>query len=86
MITLNRPDAKNAIDAGMTEGLMIAIERIKATPSIRIVFLTGAGPMFCAGGDPKGFQARPHAHTCAHTCAHTRARACVLAVAAWACF
>jgi len=57
MITLNRPDAKNAIDAGMTEGLMIAIERIKATPSIRIVFLTGAGPMFCAGGDPKGFQA-----------------------------
>ena len=55
-ITLNRPDAKNAMDDKVTTGLMIATARVKATPSLRVVFLTGNGPMFCAGGDPKGFQ------------------------------
>jgi len=37
---------------------MIAVKRVQQTPSLRVVFLTGAGPMFCAGGDPKAFQVR----------------------------
>ena len=56
VVTLNRPDAKNALDSALTTGLMLAIARIKALPSLRVVFLTGAGAMFCAGGDPKAFQ------------------------------
>lgn len=55
VITLNRPQNKNAIDDKITEGLVLAVERIHATPSLRVVFLTGNGAMFCAGGDPKGF-------------------------------
>ena len=57
VISLNRPDAKNAINAGMQQGLELSIARVKASPSIRVVFLTGNGAMFCAGGDPKMFQA-----------------------------
>ena len=57
VITLNRPAEKNAIDDGVTTGLRLAVERIERTPSMRVVFLSGAGNMFCAGGDPKSFQA-----------------------------
>ena len=56
IITLNRPAAKNALDDKITAGLWKAIARVKCTPSMRVVFLTGAGAMFCAGGDPKSFQ------------------------------
>jgi len=57
VITLNRPEAKNAIDGNIDGGIRLSIARVKATPSMRVVFLTGNGAMFCAGGDPKGFQA-----------------------------
>ena len=56
VITLNRPDAKNAMNDELTAGLALAIARIRATPSVRVCFLTGSGAMFCAGGDPKSFQ------------------------------
>ena len=56
VITLNRPDAKNALNAPVTKGIELGIKRIKASPSVRVCFLTGNGAMFCAGGDPKGFQ------------------------------
>jgi len=56
VIALNRPSEKNALDERLMLGLRIAIERVKAAPLLRVVFLTGNGPMFCAGGDPKGFQ------------------------------
>jgi len=56
VMTMNRPAEKNAIDDNISAGLMLAIKRIKATPSLRVVFWTGNGAMFCAGGDPKGFQ------------------------------
>ena len=56
VITLNRPEAKNAMDGPLTIGLQLSIQRVKAMPSLRVVFLTGNGAMFCAGGDPKGFQ------------------------------
>mmetsp|Transcript_28900 Transcript_28900/g.47941 ORF Transcript_28900/g.47941 Transcript_28900/m.47941 type:complete len:287 (+) Transcript_28900:104-964(+) len=56
-ITLNRPEAKNAMNTQINAGLTLSMKRILATPTLRIVFLTGNGPMFCAGGDPKSFQA-----------------------------
>ena len=57
VITLNRPAAKNALDDKADYGLKLAIMRVKCSPSLRVVFLTGNGAMFCAGGDPKSFQA-----------------------------
>jgi enoyl-CoA hydratase/carnithine racemase len=56
VITLNRPNEKNALDERLSLGLLIALARIRARPSLRVVFLRGSGPMFCAGGDPKEFQ------------------------------
>jgi enoyl-CoA hydratase/carnithine racemase len=58
VITMNRPNEKNALTDELSIGLRIAIERVKQSPSLRVVFLTGAGTMFCAGGDPKAFQVR----------------------------
>jgi len=56
VITLNRPADKNAIDERVTTGLFLALARIKKSPKLRVVFITGEGNMFCAGGDPKEFQ------------------------------
>lgn len=50
-VTLNRPDAKNRLDAeGMTL-LQQAMERAAADPAVRVVVLTGTGNTFCAGAD-----------------------------------
>ena len=54
-ITLNRPDAANALDAQMGHELMLASIRASEDPSVRAVILTGAGKMFCGGGDLKHF-------------------------------
>ncbi len=56
-ITLNRPDAANAFNLTMTRELMEASIRCDEEPDIRAVLLTGAGKMFSAGGDVKGFVA-----------------------------
>jgi E-phenylitaconyl-CoA hydratase len=50
-ITLNRPDAMNAMDADLTARLMAALERVRDDDSIRVGVLTGAGRAFCAGAD-----------------------------------
>ena len=63
VVTMNRPEAKNALDASVSQGLMIALKRIQQSPQLRVVFLTGNGNMFSAGGDPKEFQrVRAHVH------------------------
>ena len=53
-ITLNRPDAMNALSGPMCSELLEAIGRIERDPGIRVVVLTGAGRAFCAGADLKG--------------------------------
>lgn len=53
-LTLDRPKA-NGIDLDMGRALMHAAIRCHEDPAIRAVLLTGAGPMFCAGGDLKHF-------------------------------
>jgi 2-(1,2-epoxy-1,2-dihydrophenyl)acetyl-CoA isomerase len=56
-LTLNRPDAANGIDLGLGRDLMQAAIRCDEDAAIRAVVLTGAGRMFCAGGDLKAFAA-----------------------------
>ena len=56
-LTMNRPEARNALTGEMQAGLAEAIPRLAADPSVRLVVLTGAGGAFCAGGDVKGFAA-----------------------------
>jgi 2-(1,2-epoxy-1,2-dihydrophenyl)acetyl-CoA isomerase len=50
-LTLNRPSHGNAIDMPLAEALCDAAQLCAADDSIRCVVLTGAGKMFCAGGD-----------------------------------
>lgn len=50
-LTLNRPESGNAIDLEMARALGDAALRCEDDPAIRCVVLTGAGRMFCAGGD-----------------------------------
>ena len=57
VLTLNRPEARNAMSGGMTEGLARALEVAETSRSIRAVVITGAGGAFCAGGDVKGMAA-----------------------------
>ena len=57
-ITLDRPDAANAIDLALGRELMHAAIRCDEDASVRAVLLTGAGKMFCAGGDLKSFAAQ----------------------------
>ena len=58
IITLNRPQARNAMSSEMTVGLARALEYAERTASVRCVVVTGAGGAFCAGGDVKGMAAR----------------------------
>lgn len=53
-ITLNRPQARNALDATMTAELDQTLAQIARDDSVRVVVLTGAGGCFCAGGDVRG--------------------------------
>jgi 2-(1,2-epoxy-1,2-dihydrophenyl)acetyl-CoA isomerase len=50
-LTLNRPDKGNAIDPPLARALLDAAITCSSDPTIRCVVLTGAGRMFCAGGD-----------------------------------
>jgi 2-(1,2-epoxy-1,2-dihydrophenyl)acetyl-CoA isomerase len=66
-VTLNRPEARNALDFAMRGELLAALDEIEASPTTRVVILTGAGGHFCAGGDVKAMRRR-------HTAAEGRGR------------
>ena len=51
MLTLNRPERLNALNAALTQALLAAIERAAAAPDCRAILITGAGRGFCAGAD-----------------------------------
>jgi enoyl-CoA hydratase len=54
LLTLNRPDQRNCVDGGLAEALGDAIDDFAASPSARVLVLTGAGELaFCAGADLK---------------------------------
>ncbi len=50
-LTLNRPQALNALSAALREALVAALRALDADDAVRVVVLTGAGKAFCAGLD-----------------------------------
>jgi|TARA_B110000240_G_C13426656_1_gene421885 enoyl-CoA hydratase len=53
IITLNRPEARNAVSQQLAEDLEAAIDRLEADDALWIGILCGNGPAFCAGADLK---------------------------------
>jgi 2-(1,2-epoxy-1,2-dihydrophenyl)acetyl-CoA isomerase len=53
-LTLNRPDARNAMSGEMNDALQAQLASAELDPEVRCIVLTGAGKGFCAGGDVKG--------------------------------
>jgi 2-(1,2-epoxy-1,2-dihydrophenyl)acetyl-CoA isomerase len=54
-LTLNRPDAYNALNLALGRELFAAVLEVDDDPEVRCVVITGAGKAFCAGGDVKDF-------------------------------
>jgi enoyl-CoA hydratase len=52
-ILLNRPEARNALNLAMCEGLLSATRRATDDPGVKLVFVRATGPVFCAGADIK---------------------------------
>ncbi len=55
IVTINRPEAKNAMNKAAAEGISAAMDRLEADDTLRCAILTGAGGTFCSGMDLKGF-------------------------------
>ncbi len=55
LVTLNRPEAKNAVNAEVAQGIAEAVEELDSDGELRVGVLTGAGGSFCAGMDLKAF-------------------------------
>ena len=55
LITLNRPDARNAVNAALAAGVAAALDRLDSDDDLQVAILTGAGKGFCAGMDLKAF-------------------------------
>ena len=54
-VTLNRPEAKNAANRALAEGVAAAMDQLDESDDIQVAILTGAGNTFCAGMDLKAF-------------------------------
>jgi enoyl-CoA hydratase len=63
LITINRPDQRNAVNAAVAEGIAAALDELDSDPGLSVGLLTGAGKGFSAGMDLKAFVAgeRPYA-------------------------
>lgn len=55
VITIDRPQARNAINLATAEGIAAALDVLDDNPALRAAVLTGAGGTFCAGMDLKAF-------------------------------
>jgi enoyl-CoA hydratase len=62
VVTIDRPEARNAVNLAVAQGIAAALERLDGDGALRAGVLTGAGGTFCAGMDLKAFVAgeRPH--------------------------
>jgi enoyl-CoA hydratase/carnithine racemase len=63
VLTLNRPEKRNAMSDAMRTEFIDVLERVSADKAIRALVLTGAGKGFCAGGDIAGMEKRMNAPT-----------------------
>jgi 2-(1,2-epoxy-1,2-dihydrophenyl)acetyl-CoA isomerase len=57
-LTMNRPEARNAMSQAMNEALAAQLAHAELSPDVKCIVLTGAAGAFCAGGDVKGMAAR----------------------------
>jgi len=57
-ITLNRPEARNAMSPDLTGALRTQIKERGNDPAVGVLLITGAGTAFCSGGDVKGMGGR----------------------------
>lgn len=57
VITINRPEARNAVNGAVAEGVAAALDHLDATDGLRVGVLTGVGGTFCSGMDLKAFLA-----------------------------
>ena len=55
LITINRPEARNAVDRSVAEGIAAAVDEFDARDDVTVGILNGAGGTFCAGMDLKAF-------------------------------
>jgi enoyl-CoA hydratase len=55
VVTIDRPEARNAVNTEVAQGIAAAMDRLDAEPELRVGVLTGAGGTFCAGMDLKAF-------------------------------
>ncbi|MEX1279324.1 MAG: crotonase/enoyl-CoA hydratase family protein [Acidimicrobiia bacterium] len=53
VVTIDRPEARNAVNGAVAEGIEAAIDELEADDDLWVGVLTGAGPVFCAGADLK---------------------------------
>ncbi len=53
IIRLNRPEARNAVNGELANGVEAALDEFEADADIQAVIITGTGPVFCAGADLK---------------------------------
>ncbi len=56
-VTINRPEARNALSRPVMTALQAALDTVATDPSIRVVVVAAAGPVFCAGHDLRELQA-----------------------------
>lgn len=59
LVTLNRPDKRNALSDALRREVAAAFEALEKEDAVSVVVLTGAGPAFCAGFDLTEFEQRP---------------------------
>lgn len=57
-VTLNRPEARNAVNLEMCHDLRLAFESLDADPEVKVILIDAAGQVFCAGADLKERQGR----------------------------
>jgi enoyl-CoA hydratase len=62
LITLNRPDARNAVNGALAKGIADALDDLDRDDELQVGVLTGAGKGFCAGMDLKAFVAGESPH------------------------
>jgi enoyl-CoA hydratase len=55
ILTINRPEARNACTKAVAEALAAALDELEQRDDLRLAIITGAGGTFCAGMDLKGF-------------------------------
>ena len=58
-LTLNRPEARNALSIGLMTALIEALGGAAKDPEVRVVVIAGAGPAFCAGHDLRELREDP---------------------------